>query len=322
MTTIETIDTITIADIVKEAKMKLRTFKKKYKTFQSLNTKDAFTLSEVLIAIVVIGVVAALTIPLIINNTNRHEYRSALKKAISTANNALEKHFALKGVSAAEYSTAESLVEEVFKKNTNLLDVDQSDFTNEVCQGPVFVTEDGIIFCVQNYSSQNSDEELSVCNQQNTIPCIQADAANLWIDVNGRRNPNKVTENSKRPQDIYQAQIYSKKVIPYGAPTLEVMYDKAGITTTPAEPEPAPAPAPTEPTTPPSVDPAEPAAPPEPTTPPEPTKPSYEDKDPEDITPDDVPDNPYDMYDPKKWPSWLDFLLWLMRLLGRIIFGP
>ena len=46
--------------------------------------KKAFTLAEVLITLVVIGVIAALTIPNIIYETKKHEYSARLKKFYST----------------------------------------------------------------------------------------------------------------------------------------------------------------------------------------------------------------------------------------------
>lgn len=30
-------------------------------------------------------------------------------------------------------------------------------------------------------------------------------------------------------------------------------------------------------------------------------------------------DDPYDYYDPKRWPDWRDFLDWLRRLLGELL---
>ena len=42
-----------------------------------------FTLAEVLITLVIIGVIAAMTIPTLINKTNNQEYVSRLKKAYS-----------------------------------------------------------------------------------------------------------------------------------------------------------------------------------------------------------------------------------------------
>ena len=49
----------------------------------------AFTLAETLITLVIIGVVAAITIPSMINNFKETEYKTAYKKAFSDLSNAL-----------------------------------------------------------------------------------------------------------------------------------------------------------------------------------------------------------------------------------------
>lgn len=48
-----------------------------------------FTLAEVLITLAIIGVVAALTIPSVIANTQQQEFKTGLKKAVSVLNSAL-----------------------------------------------------------------------------------------------------------------------------------------------------------------------------------------------------------------------------------------
>ena len=50
--------------------------------------KNGFTLAEVLITLGIIGVVAAMTIPTLIANTNSAKFRSQFKKTISTLNQA------------------------------------------------------------------------------------------------------------------------------------------------------------------------------------------------------------------------------------------
>ena len=50
--------------------------------------KTGFTLAEVLITLGIIGVVAAMTIPTLIANTNSQKFRSQFKKSISTLNQA------------------------------------------------------------------------------------------------------------------------------------------------------------------------------------------------------------------------------------------
>lgn len=53
-----------------------------------MDNKDGFTLAEVLITLGIIGVIAAMTIPTIIANTNANKYRAAFKKTVSTLSQA------------------------------------------------------------------------------------------------------------------------------------------------------------------------------------------------------------------------------------------
>ena len=75
---------------------------------------DAFTLAEVLITLVIIGVIAAMTIPTLTNNTNKQEYVSKLKKAYSTMAQATNSLIAEQGTPNASLggwaSSSESLL--------------------------------------------------------------------------------------------------------------------------------------------------------------------------------------------------------------------
>ena len=52
--------------------------------------KKAFTLAEVLITLMIIGIVAALTIPSVISNYQQQEFKTGLKKAVSVLNEAIQ----------------------------------------------------------------------------------------------------------------------------------------------------------------------------------------------------------------------------------------
>lgn len=56
-----------------------------------------FTLAEVLITLAIIGVVAALTIPSVIANSNQQEFKTGLKKAVSVLNSAINMNIAQDG---------------------------------------------------------------------------------------------------------------------------------------------------------------------------------------------------------------------------------
>ena len=59
--------------------------------------KKAFTLAEVLITLAIIGVVAALTIPSVISNSQQQEFKTGLRKAVSVLNSAITMNMALDG---------------------------------------------------------------------------------------------------------------------------------------------------------------------------------------------------------------------------------
>lgn len=66
--------------------------------------KSGFTLAEVLITLVIIGVIAAMTIPTLINNTKKQEFVAGLKKANSVLSQAVYKIGQNKGYPVGDYS--------------------------------------------------------------------------------------------------------------------------------------------------------------------------------------------------------------------------
>ena len=63
-----------------------------------------FTLAEVLITLAIIGVVAALSIPAVISNSQQQEYKTGLRKAVSVLNSAITMNMALEGESPYDNS--------------------------------------------------------------------------------------------------------------------------------------------------------------------------------------------------------------------------
>lgn len=183
--------------------------------------KLGFTLAEVLITLVIIGVIAAMTVPTLMSNTNSQEFRSALKKAISGVNQALTLHYALTSESAVDMTGgATQLVNDIFRKRMSVMgnESDTPSFSIDDCSGgKTFITSDGIMFCV------SSGFTYSDCDSYNNTPC--GDGGNLWIDTNGYKAPNKETSDAKSPKDIYRATIYNQRVVPYGNATQQVMYE-------------------------------------------------------------------------------------------------
>ncbi len=63
------------------------------------NKKTGFTLAEVLITLAIIGVVAAISIPSVISNSQQQEFKTGLRKAVSVLNSAITMNMALDGES-------------------------------------------------------------------------------------------------------------------------------------------------------------------------------------------------------------------------------
>ena len=61
-----------------------------------------FTLAEVLITLAIIGVVAAISIPSVISNSQQQEFKTGLRKAVSVLNSAITMNMALDGESPYE----------------------------------------------------------------------------------------------------------------------------------------------------------------------------------------------------------------------------
>lgn len=61
--------------------------------------KKGFTLAEVLITLAIIGVVAAITIPSVISNSQQLEFKTGLRKAVSVLNSAITMNMAIEGES-------------------------------------------------------------------------------------------------------------------------------------------------------------------------------------------------------------------------------
>jgi len=81
--------------------------------------KTSFTLAEVLITLVIVGIIAAVTVPMIIQNHKKVETAAKLKKVYSTLKNAVKLSEIDHGVPFEEWGIFDSYSEEESKKNFN-----------------------------------------------------------------------------------------------------------------------------------------------------------------------------------------------------------
>ena len=106
----------------------------------------AFTLSEVLITLGIIGVVAALTLPSVINNTRNKQLEAAFKRNYSVLSQALERYFADYGEryippnSNADSVEYDLKFKQILMEYTNVIDKCETYFTNSKGCSPASYT--------------------------------------------------------------------------------------------------------------------------------------------------------------------------------------
>ncbi len=194
-------------------------------------TKNAFTLAEVLITLGIIGVVAAMTMPTLLNSTQGAQYRTAYKKVLSVLSQAVVLNVALD-----DYDLSQATL----SKNTDGTSASLYNlFSNRmnvarVCGGT------GASTCGANDSWESGNAKFGgkqtanytfFFNDGTTLSfpegnanCSEAHKCQGILDVNGAKNPNKlVTCDSgtsgtqckvSNPTDMYPIYMYDQTIVP------------------------------------------------------------------------------------------------------------
>lgn len=189
----------------------------------------AFTLAEVLITLGIIGVVAAMTMPTLINQTNGAQYKAAYKKALSVLSQAVTLNVALEDTSFADVTD----IEPILKARANVLPGGINGYnvsTTRSTDGASTPTTDSNTTLFFNDGSMFTFPK-TVSN------CTDWDhRCKGYIDVNGKKGPNKETEcdsgTSKTsctvssPVDVYPVCFYGQTVLPNSDAGRAVLFGK------------------------------------------------------------------------------------------------
>lgn len=193
-----------------------------------MTKKFGFTLAEVLITLAIIGVVAALTIPSVIVNNQSLEFRTGLKKAVSTLNQAITMNLALDNEGPGDIASS-TLLMDMFVKRMNVIrttDALPSTFSDG---NMAFYTADGMRYELKksgNMGFLKGEGRIASCTQKN--PC------GLVVDVNGDKKPSpdsagdyKRTESAAgKVYDVFPIMITDTGAIPFGTVAQELMFSK------------------------------------------------------------------------------------------------
>ena len=212
-----------------------------------------FTLAEVLITLGIIGVVAAMTMPTLMNSTQGAQYKAAYKKALSALSQAITLNVALNEIDFGDldgstYSASNDYnLENILRTRMNVVRSTSEDplATGEytpvagidgslhgvggttLASNTTLFMNDGIMFSFTPGAAKN-------CTEDKTVATTAA-KCNGFIDVNGTKGPNKVvacdTNNTatcvvSNPTDIYPVKFFDTSVVPSTEAAKAVLYGK------------------------------------------------------------------------------------------------
>ncbi len=211
-----------------------------------MTKRFGFTLAEVLITLGIIGVVAAMTMPTLMNSTQGAQYKTAYKKALSAISQAVVLNVALDDynladtVSTSTASNTQSLYT-MFRNRMNV--VKTTDGTTgysiiaQTGSGTTTVNDgtnytlffnDGIAFSFPKTAKECTIDTTRGAAGYNN-------ACRGFIDVNGQKAPNKVVKCDSgtgancqvtNPTDVYPVIFYDQQILPNSDAARAVLYAK------------------------------------------------------------------------------------------------
>ncbi len=196
--------------------------------------RGGFTLAEVLITLGIIGVVAAMTMPTLLNSTNGAQYRTAYKKALSVLSQAVVLNVALddydlsQATTSSDTDTAKASLYSLFRNRMNVVSDSGTSNVDSWTAGNDNTAKfgDG-----SNYTMFFNDG-ISFTFAKSAAQCTQTDPCKGAIDINGAKNPNKVVACDSasgeckvtNPTDIYPVIMYDQSVLPNSNAARAVLY--------------------------------------------------------------------------------------------------
>ncbi|HIT92881.1 MAG TPA: type II secretion system protein [Candidatus Stercorousia faecigallinarum] len=218
-----------------------------------MTKRYGFTLAEVLITLGIIGVVAAMTMPTLMNSTQGAQYKAAYKKALSALYQAVVLNVALDDYNFADLDADNYTLTDMLSSRMNVVRTEtgsnnikngDKDYkvttttgTHEGTQGVEIAAtnttlffNDGIMFSFPTEAKNCSKDDTT----GSTTPCYG------FIDVNGVKAPNKMVKCDSgsvdgtganacqvtNPTDVYPVVFYDQTILPNSPAARAVLYAK------------------------------------------------------------------------------------------------
>ena len=215
-----------------------------------MTKRFGFTLAEVLITLGIIGVVAAMTMPTLINQTNGAQYKAAYKKALSAISQGITLNVALDDYDLKDLSGNDSgngTLLSLFKKRMNVVNsydkatVPNYSYTNGVGTAGQTVPATNTTVFFNDGSMFSFVATTAGCTKNASGAIVDAagtSSANCtgFIDVNGLKGPNKMVKCDSgtkdadcvvnSPTDIYPVIFYDQTIQPNSSAARAVLFGK------------------------------------------------------------------------------------------------
>ena len=200
--------------------------------------RGGFTLAEVLITLGIIGVVAAMTMPTLLNSTNGAQYRTAYKKALSVLSQAVVLNVALDDYDLSQATTTgtsstEASLYALFKNRMNV--VKDNGTPNSSVDSWIAGNDNSAKFGDGGNYTMFFNDGITFTFPNSAKECKLGTANSICkgvIDINGKKNPNKVVACDStsgeckvtNPTDIYPVVMYDQSVLPNSKAARAVLY--------------------------------------------------------------------------------------------------
>lgn len=216
-----------------------------------MRRNTGFTLAEVLITLGIIGVVAAMTIPTLMSNTGKSEFKTAFKKIVSAVNQAVTLSVAVDYMDFGDATsgTGADSVYEILRKKMQIAKV-ESGSVDDVTR--MFKSTGASNYTIFFADGMVLSYPKSMTNCTNYNPIAKTDCAAI-VDVNGVKNPNRLSncqysaasgtlseiqsdnsistgsfcaETNTFVSDQYSVRFKGQQLVPNGYAAKYVMYEK------------------------------------------------------------------------------------------------
>mgnify|MGYP001201011567 CR=1 FL=1 len=214
-----------------------------------MTKRFGFTLAEVLITLGIIGVVAAMTMPTLMNSTQGAQYKAAYKKALSALSQAVTLNVALDEWSFADADNSVYKLEDMFNNRMNVVRQETGATNIKDSKGNEYkvaistagklqgVTGTSLSIDGTNTTLFFNDGIMFTYTPTQATACTKADGAAQklcygFIDVNGVKAPNRIVQCDNSDASTTKCEVknptvfYDQTVLPNSTPARAVLYSK------------------------------------------------------------------------------------------------